>query len=98
MNKKLNTLLFILGATIVNIMVTIISFILLMLLYVKFLAPVIPEEKRAWGFSLIFIASLAAAFLVYRALIKFISKKFQIENFLDPLFTSRYRKKKAEEK
>jgi hypothetical protein len=93
MNKKFNTLLFVLGATVFNIMITIISFLLLMLLYIRFLAPVIPEDKRAWGFSLIFIASLAAAFLVYRALIKFISKKFQIENYLDPLFTSRYKKK-----
>jgi hypothetical protein len=74
------------------------SFILLTLLYVRFLALLIPEGSRAWGFSIIFIASLVIAFFAYRVLIKYIFSKYQIEKYMDPLFASRYKKKKVEEK
>jgi hypothetical protein len=70
MNKKTNTWLFMLGATVFNILVTIISIVLLLLLYIRFIMPFIPEESAQWGFLVIFIAGIALAFVIYRVILK----------------------------
>jgi len=93
MNKKANTLLFILGATVFNILVTLISFFVFTLLYVKFLMALIPEENSSWGFTLIFLASIAISFLVYRWLLKYLLKKIDVEKYFDPLFVRKNMKK-----
>ena len=93
MNKKANTILFILGATLFNILVAIISFIGLTFFYANYLMSSIPETSRAWGFSLIFIMSIIISFFVYRYLLKYLLKRIDIEKYFDPLFARRYKKK-----
>ena len=92
MNKKVNTLLFILGATAFNILITVLFFLLLLILYAKFLMPVLPEGAQTWSFPLIFIAAMAIAFIIYRYAIRFLMKKIDMEKYFDPLFVSRQRK------
>jgi hypothetical protein len=89
MSKKTNTLLFILGATVFNILVTAACFIVLLLLYARFLAPLLPEEGQAWGFPAIFIAAIALSFLVYRLALKQLIKKLDVEKYFDPIFGGR---------
>jgi len=86
MNKKVNTILFILGATLFNVLVAILSFILLLIMFIKFLAPVLPESTRSWGFTLIFLAAIIISILVYRAVLKFLLTKIEVEKYFDPLF------------
>jgi len=92
MNKRINTLLFVLGATVFNIVITVISFIGLMFLYVKLVIPLTSEASQPWGFIIVFMASLAVSFVVYRFLFKFLLKKIDIEKYFDPLFARRYKK------
>jgi membrane protein implicated in regulation of membrane protease activity len=89
MSKKTNTWLFILGATVFNILITIISFLLLLFIYAKFILPVIPEESAQWGFVIIFIAAIALAFVLYRVIIKYLTKRFDVEKYFDPIFGRR---------
>jgi cbb3-type cytochrome oxidase subunit 3 len=89
MNKKANTILFILGATLFNIVVTVLSFIVLLLLYIKFIAAILPETGQAWGVPLLLIASIAVSFLVYRAVLKVLLKKIPAERYFDPIFGRR---------
>ena len=89
MNKKANTLIFILGATVFNILIAVISFVLLTILYAKFMMERIPESGRSWGFALIFISSIAISFLVYRAALKFLLAKIQVEKYFDPIFAKK---------
>ena len=89
MNKKLNTFLFIVSATIFNILCVVISFLLLTVLFEKFIMPMMPEQGGAWGFSLIFIISLALSFVIYRFVIKFMVKKIDLEKYFDPIFVKR---------
>jgi len=93
MNKKVNTLLFILCATAFNILVTILSFIGFFILYIKFIASRIPGANSSWSFTLIFMASLAVSFLVYRWLLKYLLTKVDIEKYFDPIFVRKYKKK-----
>jgi len=89
MNKKANTLLFILGATVFNMLITILCFFALLMLYAKTVMPFIPEDNRAWGFPIIFLAAIALAFLIYRFVLKVFLKKVDVERYFDPIFGKR---------
>ncbi len=94
MNKKINTILFILGATVFNIIVTLLSFLLLLLLNAR-LMKFLPEGAQAWSFPLIFIAAIAISFFVYKFVLNLIIKKINVEKYFDPLIKTRYRQKKG---
>ena len=89
MNKKVNTILFILGATVFNIIVTILSFLALLVLYAKVLIPILPDKAHMCSFPLLFLLSLAVAFIVYRRVLNYIMKKVEMEKYFDPLFVRR---------
>jgi hypothetical protein len=90
MNKKTNTLLFILGGTVFNILVTILCFIILLVIYGRFFTQ-LPEDSAAWILPVIFVVSIVASFLVYRLAIKIIMKKIDMEKYFDPIFGPRRR-------
>jgi hypothetical protein len=96
MNKKVNTALFILGATVFNIMITVLSFLLLLFLYGKFLLRFLPQGAQTWtwSFTFIFIAAIAISFFVYKFAIGFLLKKIDVEKYFDPIINTRYRPKK----
>jgi len=89
MSKRTNTVWFLLGATVFNIVITIVSFILLLVLYGRLLAPLLPESAAAWGLPVIFVASLVLAFVIYRLAMKWFMKRFDLEKNFDPLFGPR---------
>jgi uncharacterized membrane protein (DUF485 family) len=89
MSKKTNTLWFILGATVFNILVTIVVFLVLMVLYARFLASRLGEDSAAWGLPVIFIAAIVLSFFVYRVILKQVMKKVDMEKHFDPIFGPR---------
>jgi len=93
MNKKVNTILFILGATVFNVIVAAVSFIILLIIYAKFIFPIMPESGYNWSFSLIFLASIAVSIFVYRIVLKHLIKKIDVEQYFDPLFVKKTFKK-----
>jgi len=93
MNKRVNTLLFVLGATLFNVIVAVVSFFILFILYIKFIYPFVPESTYNWTFSLLLLGSIAVSILVYRAVLKRFLDKFDIEKYLDPIFVKRNIKK-----
>jgi hypothetical protein len=88
MSKKTNTLFFILVATIFNILVTIASFLVLLLLF-TLVMPRLPENAATWALPVIFVGAIAVSFLVYRMALKFFLKKVDMEKHFDPIFGSR---------
>ncbi|MDR2177148.1 MAG: leader peptide processing enzyme [Treponema sp.] len=86
MSKRTNTLWFILGATLFNILLTLFCFITLLLLYARFLAPLLPEERAAWGFPVIFTGAMALSFVIYRIVLKQTMKKINFNEHLAPIF------------
>jgi hypothetical protein len=90
-NKKVNTILFVLCATLFNILITVMSFLLLLTVYANFIIRLLPESTQAWAFPLIIMASLAVAFLVYRSVIRFLVKKIEIEEYFAPIFARKNR-------
>jgi hypothetical protein len=91
MNKKTNTFLFILGATVFNILVTILSFFLLLFLYANIFIRFITDGSQAWSFMFIFISAIAISFVVYKFVIGILLKKIDPEKYFDPIF--KYKRK-----
>ena len=92
MSKKTNTIVFILCGTVFNILVTVLSFLGLLVVYSKFLYQVLPEGGNAWILPVIFVLSIVISFFVYRLAIKIIMKKVDMDKYFDPLFSPRKRK------
>jgi len=93
MNKKVNTILFILGATLFNIIVAVLCFILFIILYARFLAPFMSDSAQAWSFSIIFLIAIAASFFIYRMALKYLMKKIDVEKYFDPIIARKNIKK-----
>ncbi|MCL2381135.1 MAG: leader peptide processing enzyme [Treponema sp.] len=87
MSKKTNTLLFIVGGTVFNILVTVLCFFLFLFVYSRFLFPHLPAGSAAWMIPVNFVMSIAASFLIYRQVVKLIMKKVDMEKYFDPVFT-----------
>ena len=89
MSKKTNTLLFIIGGTIFNIFVTIISFLVFLFVYSKFFYGRVSGSAAAWMLPVFFAGAIAASFFAYRLAIKILIKKVDMEKYFDPIFARR---------
>ncbi|AEF84635.1 hypothetical protein TREPR_0769 [Treponema primitia ZAS-2] len=89
MNRKTNTLLFILGATAVNIVITLLCFFIYYLPYSWFLAPRLPPGSIILSLAVIFIVALATSFIVYQVLLKLFMKKVDVKKYFDSLVGSK---------
>ena len=89
MNKKVNTVLFILAASVVNIVVM----ILLMTLLFALAAFMLPSDIGAGMgqviFLLVFALSIGGSFFAYHRFIGFLSKKIDMDKYFHPIFRRR---------
>ena len=87
MNKKVNTLLFILGATAFNVISAVAGIILLYILF-----SIIASKLGIgpdWVFPVSFLGGIVASFFIYRAVLKLVTKKIDMEKHFDPIFVNR---------
>lgn len=91
MSKKTNTVWFMLVATIVNLLLLVLFFVIgfkIISLYLN----VNPESTIApLLIGLVFLGSIVLSFLVYSKLVKFVVNKYKLEDKMDPLFGGKKR-------
>ncbi len=90
MSKKTNSLLFMLLATLVNIVLLALFFIVLgviMGLLVSNIPGLAESSVMILLVIILFVGSIGGSFFVYSKLVKWATVKFDLENKLDPLFT-----------
>ncbi|MGI9255378.1 MAG: hypothetical protein ACR2PY_00415 [Salinispira sp.] len=86
-NKKLNSVFFIIGATVLNLVIMIGIFILLTILYGRFLAPHLANQTSGQIILVfIFFISVIGSYVFYHLFIKWISNKIDMEKYFDPIF------------
>jgi hypothetical protein len=85
-NRKLNTLIFIIAATLFYIIAALIFFLALFFVFAFFIAPRISDSAQTWGLTLIFFAALAIAFVLYRLIIKRLAARVDMGKYFSPLF------------
>lgn len=93
MNKKLNTIIFMIGATILNLILLIVCALLLIWLFSLIYKNVenISTALSWLTVMIILFGSIAATFVLYMKIIKWIVKKWNLENYIEPIFRSRKR-------
>jgi hypothetical protein len=84
MNKKTNTLLFILTAMMTNIVIILIYFFILYLLYSALIAPRLPANSGVLSLAVIFLAAMAFSFITYQKLVKLFIKKVDVRKYFEP--------------
>ncbi len=95
MSKKTNTVWFMLGATILNIVLMMILFIICFILITRFVDP--NSSLIPLWLGLTFLVSIGGSFWVYSRIIKWMNKKFNLEDNLSPLFSRRNKQKRRED-
>lgn len=88
MNKKTNTLIFMLIATIVNI-VLLCLFFGIGLIIINVIASFFPESGLVPALMiLVFLAAIVLGFFAYSKLVKWAIDRFNLEEKMDPIFSS----------
>ncbi len=89
MNKKANTILFVLGATILNVLVMGIVFTVLLVVLSSIAPPTMSPEIGTLAVALVFLATIIVTYVLYHFSVKFLSKKVDLEKYFEPIFRSR---------
>ena len=89
MNRKVNTVLFILGATIINISTMLLILLLGLFLMSVVLSETARESVGQFFFIVVFLAAIGGSFFFYNRLIKLMSKKIDMDKYFHPLFRPR---------
>lgn len=87
MTKKQTTLVFLLAATIANIIL-----ILALLILFTIGGGLLFKEKLGTALPFLFVAAIIAGMVIYQKAVKFIVKKFNLEEKMEPLFRGRGRR------
>jgi hypothetical protein len=86
MNKKLNTVLFLLGATVFNLLIMFILIVVFLVLISALFGDSLSPNLLSILMIVIFIGSIAASFFIYGRVVKWLSRKIEMEKYFLPLF------------
>ncbi len=93
MNKKLNTVYFLLAATVLNLLILILLAIILGVavgsIYQKF--NVDSEGLSMLAVIVILFGSIGGTFFLYSKIVKWAMKKWSLEQYIEPIFSRRRR-------
>lgn len=91
MNKKANTALFIVGATVVNILLMIVLIIIGFAIVGALLPPKSNPQLASILFLVVFLGAIAGSFFIYHKAIQFLSRRVDMEKYFHPIFRPRKR-------
>ena len=86
MNKRVNTVLFLLGATVFNLLVMFVIIVLFLVLLSAIFRGSLNPNVLSVLMIVVFIGSIAASFFIYGRLVKWISRRVNMEKYFLPLF------------
>ncbi|MDA3834795.1 MAG: leader peptide processing enzyme [Spirochaetales bacterium] len=89
MNKKVNTALFIVAASVLNVVMMMVLFILALGVLGALLSEDTSPASAQFFMLLAFIFSIGGSYGLYTLLIQFISKKIDMEKYFHPVFRRR---------
>jgi membrane protein YdbS with pleckstrin-like domain len=89
MNKKLNTALFMLGATIFNLVLLFVLILLAMLAITALFGQRLGPSVMSILLIVVFLAAMVGSFLIYNQVVKWLARKVDMEKYFLPLFKRR---------
>ncbi len=91
MRKKLNTLLFMVGATVANIIIMMILLLVPFIVFTRFWASYVPDMLRTPIYVLIIVLSIVGTYFIYNAVINKIMKKVDMDKYFHPILKPKKR-------
>jgi len=91
-NKKFNTLLFFVAATLVNVLLTIVLALAVFLPYAVLVGPHVPGAVNLLAVVVILVGAMAGSFPLYRLLVEGLRKKIDFEKVFDPIVRPKRRR------
>ncbi len=89
MNKKFNTLIFIIAGTIVNIVIMGLLLLGMILILNPLLVSDMNENLMSGIFMFSVLMAVIASFFIYAKLIKIINRKWDLEQWIEPILKRR---------
>ena len=89
MNKKLNTALFMIGATVFNLVLLFVLIVMVMVVISALFRDRLNPSVMSILLIVVFLAAMVGSFLIYNQLVKFIARKIDMEKYFLPLFKRR---------
>jgi hypothetical protein len=89
MNKKLNTWLFIGGATVFNVLLTLALFIILAVVVFRLAGQSLSAEAGLGVMFTIFVAAIVGTYFIYKVVLKLVLKKWDFDKYFDPIIKPR---------
>ncbi len=86
MNKKMNTVLFVIGATLVNLAIMAVVFAVLLVGVSYAMQSFLTEELGTLVLGLVFVATILLTYLIYHKTVKKLSEKYDFERYFEPIF------------
>ena len=86
MNKKANTVLFLLGATVFNLLLMFILIVLFLVLISVVFRDSLGPNLISIMMIVVFVGSIAASFFIYSRVVKWLSRKIDMDKYFIPLF------------
>lgn len=86
MNKKMNTVLFVIGATLVNLAIMAVVFAVLLVGVSYAMQSFLTEELGTLVLGLVFVATILLTYLIYHKSVKKLSEKYDFERYFEPIF------------
>ena len=90
---KLNTILFLAAATLFNVVIIFVVFIIGFILLGQFILPVVSAGLGQILLIVLFCAALVAGYIVYSKTLKWINARYNTEKFLEPLFKPKHKQR-----
>jgi hypothetical protein len=86
MNKKVNTVLFLLGATVFNLLIMFVLIVIFLVLISALFRESLNPNVLSILMIVVFVGSIAAAFFIYGRVVKWLSRKVDMDKYFMPLF------------
>ncbi|TVR70270.1 MAG: hypothetical protein EA427_06225 [Spirochaetaceae bacterium] len=86
MNRRLNSVLFVLAATVANILAMTVLFLVLLVLFARLVAPSLPTQVNQIMFLVLFIVSVVGTYVIYHRVMRVLMKKYDMQKYFGPIF------------
>jgi hypothetical protein len=88
MNKTLNTILFLVAATVVNLLIMLAILLVPLMIILAFFRESV-KDAMPFIFMILFTASFLGGFFIYNLLLNFVRKKIDLEKYIHPILSGK---------
>jgi hypothetical protein len=92
MNKKLNTAIFIVAATVANLLMMVILFLIPFAILALTVPQFLGSQAGSLLMVLLFFGALVGSFFLYGLIMKKLSEKYNLDQYLHPIFKPKNKK------